>query len=432
MRILRGICRFIFGLSFVLSGFLKAVDPIGTSLKIKEYFGAFGMDFLNSLSVPVAILLSTAEFVVGVAMLKGLRMNLFSKISLGFISVFTLITLFVFIYNPISDCGCFGQAVHLSNGATFVKNLVLLAMALFVFFQRKNYMPIAKPKAEWHYLAAYTLLIVVLQVHSIRNIPQIDFGLYKPGTDLVASQSANQERVYETTFVYEKDGVQENFTIDNLPDSTWTYIDTHTALVGGAPEDSSADLSFIDGNGNAVRDEILQHEGPLFYVSVSDAGKISDKSVQSIKELADTLYNHNLKLYILSSSTVEATEALVDSNTVVAEECEILYADYKAVISLNRSNGGLTYINSGVIVDKWARRDYPLKSLDNILAQDPEVITAKQQIKERLFAEISLFVILCFIFIIRFFSKISYRKYLNTLVLGEPDEQLEDDPESNS
>ncbi len=433
MRFLRGICRIVFGLLFVLSGFLKAIDPIGTSLKIKEYLGVFGMDFLDSLSIPGAILLSTAEFVVGVAILKGLRIRLFSKVALVFVSIFAAITLFVFIYNPISDCGCFGEAVHLDNGATFFKNIVLLAIALFIFFQRNNYVPITRPKTEWYYLAGYTLLIFSLQIYTLRKIPQIDFGYYKPGTDLVASRNKNRERVYETTFIYEKEGEQQTFTLDNLPDSTWNYVDTKTILVSGAPEDSSTDLTFMDSTGNGVEDDIVNRQGPLFFVSIHNAGRIGDRSVEKIIELADTLQAHNLKLYILSANTVEATEALFSgyAGDGLEEKIEILYADYKAVISFNRSNGGLTYINSGVIVKKWARGDYPVKTLGEILSQDPEVITAKSQISERLFAEIALFVILCFIFIIRFFSKISYRKYLNALVHGESDEELEDDPESN-
>lgn len=432
MRILRGICRFVFGLLFVLSGFLKAIDPIGSALKVKEYLGAFNMEFLDFFATPGAILLSTAEFLVGVAMLKGLRINLFSKIALGFISVFTLLTLFVYLYDPVSDCGCFGQAIHLTNGETFVKNLVLLAAALVVFFQRDKYAPIAKPNAEWYYLAGYTALILGLQIYSLRNMPLIDFGLYKPGTDIAATQSSNQERVYETIFIYEKDGQQENFTLDNLPDSTWNYLDTQTTLVSGAPEDSSTELSFMDSNGNGVGDEILQQEGPVFVVSIYNAGKLRSKAIEGIMQLADTLFRHNLKLYIVSASPVEETEALLGEYLNMGLNFELLYADYKAVISFNRSNGGLTYIDSGVVVDKWPRRDYPLEKLGEILQQDPEVITAKTLINERLFAEVSLFVILCFIFIIRFFSKISYTKYLNALVVGEPEEELEDDPESNS
>ena len=432
MRLLRGICRFVFGLLFVLSGFLKAIDPVGSALKVKEYLGAFNMEFLDFFATPGAILLSTAEFLVGVAMLKGLRIKLFSKIALWFISVFTLLTLFVYLFDPVRDCGCFGQAIHLTNGETFVKNLVLLAAALLVFFQRNKYVPIAKPRTEWCYLAGYTALILGLQIYSLRNMPLIDFGLYKPGTDIVATQSSNQERVYETTFIYEKDGQQENFTLDNLPDSTWNYVDTQTTLVGGAPEDSSTELSFMDSNGNGMGNDILQQEGPVFFVSIYNAEKLNNRAVEKIMQLADTLYKRNIKLYIVSSSPVEETEALLGEYLNMGYDFQLLYADYKAVISFNRSNGGLTYINSGVVVDKWPRRDYPLEQLGWILQQDPEVITAKTLIYERLFAEVSLFVILCFIFLIRFFSKISYRKYLNALVVGEPEEELEDDPESNS
>ena len=115
MKLIRAICRFAFGILFVLSGFLKAVDPVGTSLKFKEYFGALHLDFLDFLSIPCGILLTSAEFLVGVAILKGLRIQLFSKIALGFISFFTLLTLWIAIANPVSDCGCFGEALHLST-----------------------------------------------------------------------------------------------------------------------------------------------------------------------------------------------------------------------------------------------------------------------------------------------------------------------------
>lgn len=433
MRFLRRLCSFVFGLMFVLSGFLKAIDPVGNALKISEYLDVFHLGFLDHFSRTGAILLSTAEFIVGVALLKGLRIRLFSKIALAFISLFTILTLFVFIYNPVSDCGCFGQAIHLTNGETFVKNLILLALALFVFFQRNNFIPIAKPKTEWYYLAGYATLIVALQIHCLRNMPVMDFGIYKPGTDLVMSQSANQEREYETTFIYEKDGLQESFTLDNLPDSSWNYVDTRTVLLGEAPQDVSGNLSFLDNSGNAVEEDILGVEGPMFLVSIYNATKLKSRTVENIMELADTLQQHNAKLYIVSSSSVENTESLFEPYTNKAGvDYEILYADFKAVISLNRSNGGLTYINSGVIVDKWPRGDYPIGDMGEILMQDPEEITAKTLIYERLFAEVSLFVILCFIFIIRFFSKISYRKYLGALVVGEHDDELEDDMESNS
>ena len=417
MRLLRAICRVIFGILFVLSGFLKAIDPIGSALKIKEYLGAFHLSAIDFISIPSAILLSTAEFIVGVAILKGLRLKLFSKIALGFISFFTLLTLFIYIFNPVSDCGCFGEAIHLSNKATFIKNLVLLAAALVIFFQRNRVTPIAKPKVEWGYLIAYGALIIALQGYSLRNIPQIDFGLYKAGTDLIATQQANQEREYETTFIYTKDGKEETFTINNIPDSTWTFVDAKSVLVNGAVEDASVNFSFIDGEGNSVGNEIVSTPGPVFFISIYNARALGHHSVEKIMALAETLYHNNLKLYIISANSVEETEQLFSPYiSLLGEEFEILYADYKAVISFNRSSGGLTYVNNGIIVEKWARGNYPTGSIDEILAEDPEIITAQAQISEHLFAEISLFVILCLIMIIRFFSKIFYRRRIAKLL----------------
>lgn len=411
MRLLRAICRVVFGILFVLSGFLKAIDPIGSALKIKEYLGAFHLSAIDFISIPGAILLSTAEFIVGVAILKGLRLKLFSKIALGFISFFTLLTLFIYIFNPVSDCGCFGEAIHLSNKATFIKNLVLLAAALVIFFQRNKVIPIAKPKVEWGYLIAYGALIIALQGYSLRNIPQIDFGLYKAGTDLMATQQANQEREYETTFIYAKDGKEETFTINDLPDSTWTFVDARTVLVSGAAEDASVNFSFMDAEGNSVGNEIVSNPGPVFFISIYNARALSEKAVERIIELADILHALDLKLYIISANSTEETEALfAPYENIAGYKYEILYADYKAVISFNRSSGGLTYVNNGIIIEKWARGNYPSDSLDRILLKDPEVVMAQAQIREHLFAEISLFVILCLIMIIRFFSKIFYRR----------------------
>lgn len=445
MRFFMAISRFAFGLLFIISGFLKAIDPIGTALKIKEYFGVMGADFLDFLSIPAGILLAAAEFLSGVAILKGLRIQLFSKIALGFISFFTLLTLWIAIANPISDCGCFGEAIHLSNTGTFLKNLGLLVAALVIFWKRKEFKPIASAKVEWGYLVIYTLLILVLQGYSLRNIPQIDFGIYKPGTDLIATQQTLQEREYETTFIYKKDGVEKTFSLDSLPDDTWEFVDSRTVQVGGATEDSSVDFSFIDARGNSVGNEILSKDGPVFFISIYNARALGKSAIRKIRALADTLKSHNLKLYIVSANSAEETQALfaqADSVTAAPSEdglytatedqatgtqygihnpistdadYEILYSDYKAVISFNRSSGGLTYVNSGIIVKKWARGNYPTVHINRILSQDPEIITATTQIDEQLFAEVSLFIILFLIVIIRFISKIIYNRHIARL-----------------
>ena len=351
-------------------------------------------------------------------------MEFFSKIGLAFISCFTILTLWIAIANPVSDCGCFGEAIHLSNMGTFIKNLFLLAAALIIFLKRKEYHHIAKPSVEWGYIAIYALLILGLQRYSLENIPQIDFGIYKPGTDLIAQQQELQEREYETTFIYSKNGKEESFTLNNLPDSTWTFVDARSVLVRGAAEDASVDFSFIDTEGNSIGNEIVQQQGPVFFISIYNARALKSKAVEKIMNLADTLYSHNLKLYIISANSVEETQALfAPYEEEAGYKFDILYSDYKAVISFNRSSGGLTYVNSGIIIKKWARGNYPANDIEKILEEDPEIITATERIDEHLFAEISLFVILCLIMIIRFISKIIYNNSLLKKVIKKPAEE---------
>lgn len=417
MKFLRAICRFAFGLLFIFAGFIKGIDPIGTALKIKEYIGAFHLDSLDFLSIPLSLILTWAEFLIGVAILKGLKMRLFSKIALTFIITFTLLTLWIAIANPVSDCGCFGEAIHLSNKATFIKNLILLGAALVIFFQRDKYHTIARPKVEWGYLGIYSILIIGLQIYSLMKIPQIDFGIYKPGTDLIARQQQYQEREYETTFIYSKDGEEKTFTINDLPDSTWTFVDAKSVLVSGAAEDASVDFSFIDSHGNPVGNEIVQQKGPVFFISIYNAKALGPRAVKKIMNLADTLYRHNLQLYIISANSVETTQALFEPyEQEDGRTYSILYSDYKAVISLNRSSGGLTYVNSGIIIKKWARENYPIDNITDILKEDPEIITAQTRISEQLFAEVSLFVILCLIMIIRFISRLVYKPQFKTAI----------------
>ena len=417
MKFLRAICRFAFGLLFIFAGFIKGIDPIGTALKIKEYIGAFHLDSLDFLSIPLSLILTWAEFLIGVAILKGVKMRLFSKIALAFIITFTLLTLWIAIANPVSDCGCFGEAIHLSNKATFIKNLILLGAALVIFFQRDKYHTIARSKVEWGYLGIYSILIIGLQIYSLMKIPQIDFGIYKPGTDLIARQQQYQEREYETTFIYSKDGEEKTFTINDLPDSTWTFVDAKSVLVSGAAEDASVDFSFIDSHGNPVGNEIVQQKGPVFFISIYNAKALGPRAVKKIMNLADTLYRHNLQLYIISANSVETTQALFEPyEQEDGRTYSILYSDYKAVISLNRSSGGLTYVNSGIIIKKWARENYPIDNITDILEEDPEIITAQTRISEQLFAEISLFVILCLIMIIRFISRLVYKPQFKTAI----------------
>lgn len=403
MRYLRAICRFTVGIIFILSGFLKAVDPIGNSLKIDEYLKAFHLGFLDFTSVPAGILLSAAEFLIGVCILKGIKMKLFSRVALIFISFFTLLTLYSAIFNPVQDCGCFGEAIHLSNWETFFKNVILLGCAIVIFLQRDQFKPIASAKWNYIYIGGYSALILGISICSLLYLPQIDFGVFKAGTDLTTSADAQPEHEYEVVFTYSKDGEEKTFTLENLPDSSWTFVDSQTKLISASSyTDGNTELILKTGDGIYVTNEVLGSGRPLFLLSLYNCSRISAKKLERIAAIRDTLVASGADFYILSGNTPEESEALFTN-------FNILYTDYKNAISLNRSNGGLTYINDGTVIRKWSSRETPDR-FDDVLCEDSEVVTANVVIKEQLFVEITIFVILFMILIIRFFSKIIYSR----------------------
>lgn len=400
MRFLKGISRILIGVVFIVSGFLKALDPVGTSLKIKEYLGAMNLNFLDLFATPGAIILCCIEFLIGIAILKGLRIRLFSVISLVFTLFFTVITLCSATFLPVKDCGCFGEAIHLTNWQTLGKNVLLLVAAVVIYRQRSSFAPIATKFWQNIYLGAYFLFILATTLYSLFFLPLADFGQFKPGTDLIANLSENQLKQFKTVIIYSKDGVEEGFTLDNLPDSTWSYVDTKSVLIAEGSR-SNIDFSIRDNRGNTVTDSILNLNSPLVFVSVYK--NLSNKKHLEIEHMEDSVTKAGGKLFVLSASNEKPNISL-----------PVYSSDHKTLLSLNRSNGGLTYVYEGIIVKKWSRRNYPT-NMDNIFGQSPNILIADTIIQEQLFIEFSLALLIFMVIIIRSVSKRIYKNHLKRL-----------------
>ena len=405
MKFVRTLSRLIIGITFILSGFLKAVDPTGSALKIDEYLKAFHLGGLDFISMPAGILLSAAEFLIGVCIFKGIMMRLFSKITLGFVSFFTLLTLYSALFNPVQDCGCFGEAFHLTNWETFFKNVVLLVCALVIYWQRDKFKPIASAGWKYVYIAFYAALILGISFDALRHLPRIDFGTFKSGTVLGSGEVAQPEHEYETVFTYSKEGVEKQFTLENLPDSTWTFVSADTKLVSvSSYSGAGAELILKTGDGVYVTDEILGDEGPMFLLSVYDYKKIDAPLVDKIKALYGAATANGARFYILSGNSPE------DLSAGFAESgLPVLFTDYKSTLSLNRSNGGLTYLNDGAVIKKWSRHKYP-SDIAAVIGEDSEIMAAGESTKELLFVEITLVAIFLLVLISRFVSKWIYKK----------------------
>lgn len=400
----RAVCRILVGLTFIVSGFFKAVDPVGFELKIKEYLNVFHLSFFDFSALFVAILFCSLEFLIGVAILKGIKMKLFSFVALIFISFFTLLTFISLLFTPVQDCGCFGEIIHLTNLQTFLKNIILLFAIVFIFFQRDNFKKIASNRWELIYIAFYSIFILIITIYSIVFHPLVDFGLYKSGTNISSLAGEVQRRNYEAVFIYEKEGVKREFDLDNLPDSTWTYLDTKTVLID-SDSISAQTANFIlkNDSNEYITSQVLDSEKPLFLLSIYNPAEISERDIAHINELCAAISSKDGVLYCVSANSFEETGHI--AKKIVPS---FLYSDYKTVISLNRINGGLTYIDRGVVINKWGKFNSGKDKILKIISNDSQVFTAEVVIRERLFLEISLIVIIFMVTIIRYVSKIIY------------------------
>lgn len=374
MRFLRDICRVVFALTFILSGVLKLIDPVGTGLIVKEYLDFMHLGFLMQFSVAMGIALSALELTIGCCVLTGIKLRFFSSVALGVIGVFTLLTLYLVIANPISDCGCFGEAIHLTNTQTFIKNLVLLLLGLFIFFTRKKATRIARDPLETIIAAFFGLIGICIALHAWATIPGIDFTAYRTGTDLGELADANQAR-YETTFLYSRDGKVEEFTLDNLPDDSWTYVDSRTELVEG--DTKMAQIDF----------QLEESEGQQLAVTIYNPAAITEKQQQRIESFR--------KRALMAGSEV----------VVYGPGDEYRSADRKSLMTLNRSNGGAVYFNDGVIVRKWANSQLDKVNPAEILESDPDVLILKSRINEQIYVSILIAGLLLILALVRYFCR---------------------------
>ena len=329
-------CGYVAGFVFFISGILKLMDPVGASLVMKEYFHFLHIGFMDFSAMVAGIFFAFAECTIGAGLITGVWRKIMAPVAIGFQSLFTFLTLMLVVLNPKMDCGCFGEAIHLTHSETFIKNLILLALLLIYYIPARHLGETKKKK--YVSFGIVTLSVIAFAVYSLLYLPLNDYTDYHAGVSLKGEASGAE--AYQAVFTYEKDGVQETFTIDNLPDNSWTFVSTETVMTDEADGDS-ATLSFHDENG--VYADSLALEGKVIVVSVYDTD-INEKEKGKIAAFMKRAEDAGFKPLLLSSTEMDLPHYV---------------ADYKTLITLNRSNGGVTYINDGFIAGKWAKKSLP-------------------------------------------------------------------------
>ena len=354
---LRRFCGFIAGFIFYISGILKLLDPVGAGLVMDEYFSFLHLGFLGFSSKILGTAIAFAETILGAALITGVWRRSTGIAVLSMQGFFTFLTLLLVIFNPEMDCGCFGEAIHLTHMQTFLKNLGILALLAGNFIPLKG---LGRPKGRkfvsFGIVAASTLAFTV---YSWMYIPLVDFTAYATTAHLQAAEKypANEEDMYEAVFTYEKDGKQKTFDLEHLPDSTWTFVSTQTVLKEDFA-DTAVPLSIYDDEGNYL--DSLAAEGKVMVISVYDPD-IRQSRWEDIEAFAAEAETAGFRTLILAADKGE-------------ESSENTYkSDYKTLITLNRSNGGVTYISDGYIIRKWAGRAAPDK--EELLSLQAEPVT---------------------------------------------------------
>lgn len=347
---LKRFCGFLTGLVFFISGILKLLDPVGAGLVMKEYFEFLHIGFLDFAAKPLGTVFALAETIIGTGLITGVWRRTMALAAIGFQGFFTILTLLLVIFNPEMDCGCFGEAIHLTHGQTFVKNLILCALLAAYYFPRKH---LGQHRGrKYASFAIVSASVLAFTIYSWMYIPMVDFTDFRPAAELQTESRHSAEDRFESVFIYEKDGTQEEFSLENLPDSTWTFVSTKTRTIEDTDAGNTIILSFYDSEGTYA--DSLAAEGQVMVISVYDTD-IRESRWTKIARFMDRASETGFRPILLVSSPEVPTDI------------PYYICDYKTLLTMNRSNGGVTYFNNGHLISKWSWRTMPdLKELEEI------------------------------------------------------------------
>ena len=382
-RVLFLTSRILIGITFIFSGFVKAVDPTGSAIKFGDYISFFGMESLMGLMMPAAFIVAALEFLTGLHLLLGIRIRTFSVLALIFMVIFTPLTLYIAIDNPVTDCGCFGDAVKLTNWQTFFKNIIIFIPALYLFLKRKDFIDEVPVFKKLLLTLFFTFGILGVSYYSLEHLPIIDFRPYHIGSNINEGMSipeGAEQPEYETTFLMEKDGVQKTFTAENYPytDSTWVFVSNETKVIKEGYEPPIHDFVLNNSEGIDQAQNILNDENPvLLVVSYQiNKGEWNNGNEENIIALKNKLYEQGVKTYFLTaSSDEEITKFEFDGDGGF----EYLNADETMLKTVVRSNPGLVLLQKGNVMGKWHYNDIPkAEEFNNPLSYSLKQNTNKQ------------------------------------------------------
>lgn len=385
-RLLLELIRFVLGAVFVLSALLKAVDPYGVSYKIYDYFNhIFGYSAveLRTASTAMAIVLCAVEFILGSFLLMGIYRRLASKLTVCMLLFFTALTAYTYFFSPIKECGCFGDALNMTDGETLLKNLVLLPPAIYLMRHARKARTLFSMMERWFFSFLAVVGVLIFMYANIKYLPYIDFRPYKVGLNLReqrqrAEQDYQNQFLSNTYYIYSKAGRQERFRADSLPDSTWSYVQT-VEQEGWTPKVNMPAFDLYDHKERWVTEDILGDATGVFLLLSSSWKEASLEHSEVLNELYDYARKHGCQFYGVSPSRFEE---VAEWRYQTGAEYDMLNMDDTTVRTIIRSNPGLFIIKDGQIMRKLSMNMLPtIEDIPTFVQQSmalPQPITYMQ------------------------------------------------------
>lgn len=370
-NVFRRFCAFVLGAVFLISGILKLMDPVGSEFIMKSYFSFLHIGFMDFSANFFGVAFALTEAVLGAALMSGVWRKVVGIAVVALTTFFTLLTLVLLIFNPVMDCGCFGEAIHLTHLQTFVKNVILCALCCGAFIPMRE---LDRPvKVKYVSFALTACSLVALLIYSLVALPLKDYTAFHPGAMLQAAADEQYKDFSEPEFIYEKDGVTQAFSLDALPDSSWNFVDSRIRQDDFA---AGTVLTLTDDAGEYC--DSLATKGNVLVVSAYR--KLSAGRIEGIESLVADARAAGLTPIVLVPS--DDVLAAASEKHAALEDGLVYYSDYKTLATLNRSNGGATWISDGQIVRKWSYTLRPSsEKLSAALAEDPTALALETQSK---------------------------------------------------
>lgn len=373
---LKHVARILFGLTFVFSGFVKGIDPWGSAYKFTDYFNAFQMPWLTSLAFALGILLAAAEFFLGVAMLFNFFTRIVSWFALAFMVFFTGLTFVLALTNPVTDCGCFGDALVITNWQTFYKNVVLLALAIFIFIQRKNFRGKNAPVLSFAFTGMTMVFYFYLVTYSYNHLPIIDFSPYKVGVNIPDAMKIPEgapKAIYENNFIYKnlKTGEEKEFAEADIPwqdTLNWKFVKAKDAvLVQKGYTPPIHDFRIETPEGEDIKDFFLYDDNYTFILIASNLKKANREGMKKAASLATQAKSKGYHFIGLTSSSPDSFEAF---KSETGANFDFFNTDEISLKTIVRSNPGLIVLKKGTILKKYHFNDIPKpEELESQLAE---------------------------------------------------------------